>query len=260
MPDTKSIRTRIRGVKSTLHLTEAMGTVASSKMKKANRNMQNAKEFQATLDELIPHLADHAKGHPYLVRVGERCKAIVIAGDRGMAGGYNANIFRTVAGMENTQIIPIGKRACNKFGGTVCSSESFFADDAKRLADELCASFLAGEYDRLVIVSSKYISAMEQRPTIEQILPLTVSEGKGTEMVFEPSADHVLDVYVPQYVAGKILCAVKESFACEVTARKTAMDSAGKNAKDMSDKLQLVYNRVRQGAITQEITEILAGR
>ncbi|MBO5525303.1 MAG: ATP synthase F1 subunit gamma [Clostridia bacterium] len=260
MPDTKSIRTRIKGVKSTLHLTEAMGTVASSKMRKANQAMQSAKEFQSMLDELIPRVAVHAKGHSYLREGGDRCKVIVIAGDRGMAGGYNANVFRTVAKMQNAEVVPIGKRACNKYGAQVCSSERFFADDAKRLADELCDQFRAGAFDRLVIVSSKYISAMEQRVHTEQILPLSAQQDRETEIVFEPSPEQVLDVYVPQYVAGKILCAVRESFACEITARKTAMDSAGKNAREMSDNLQLMYNRARQGAITQEITEILAGR
>jgi F-type H+-transporting ATPase subunit gamma len=165
---------------------------------------------------------------------------------------------------ENAQFVTIGKRACSKYGNEANSSEFFNADDAMALAETTCKDYLEGKFDKLFIVASKYISIMSQEAYARQILPVKLDDdvlqnGLCNSVIFEPDPMTILNNVIVQYVAGKIICAVKESFACEVAARKTAMDSAGKNASEMLDDLQLMYNRARQSAITQEITEIVAG-
>ena len=191
---------------------------------------------------------------------GGKTRLIVIAGDRGLAGGYNANVFRTVRDFADAEIIPIGKRACERYGKQVVSSEKFYAADAFKLANGLCSQFEKGEFDRLGIVTTNYVSMMTQTPEVKWVLPLVKAENtNSTAAIFEPDERTILDIAVPEYLSGVIVACVRESFASEVAARRMAMDSAGKNAQQMIDKLQLEYNRARQGAITQEITEIVAG-
>ena len=193
-------------------------------------------------------------------REGNRVRLIVIAGDRGLAGGYNANVFRLVETLEKETIIPIGKRACDRYKGEFASSEYYTGAQATALARQLCADFAAGEYDRLGIVYTKYVSMLTQEATVQWVLPLTRAEDvKPMAVVFEPDEETILNATVPDYIAGLLMALIRESFASEVAARRMAMDSAGKNARAMIDDLQLQYNRARQGAITQEITEIVAG-
>ena len=263
--DIKALRTRIKSVDSTLHLTKAMGLVASSKIRRANDAMKKGREYTAALRGFVDELscAGECEKSPYMRSRGEdisRTRIIVIAGDRGLAGGYNANIFRLAATYNGAQFIPIGKRACDKFGMTANSSERYSADEAYTLAKSLCADFAAGEYDRLGIISTEYISMMTQNAKMTWLLPLAKSEEKrASGMVFEPDEETVLNAVMPEYIAGILMGSIRESFASEVAARRMAMDSAGKNASAMIDSLQLQYNRARQGAITQEITEIVAG-
>lgn len=263
--DIKALRTRIKSVDSTLHLTKAMGLVASSKIRRANDAMKKGREYTVALRKFVNELScggDCAKS-PYMQFRGEdlsRTRLIVIAGDRGLAGGYNANVFRLAAAYEGAQFIPIGKRACEKYGAEINSSERYTASDAYALAKSLCADFAAGEYDRLGIISTGYVSMMTQDAKVTWLLPLEKSEStRSSGMIFEPDEMTVLDAVIPEYVAGILVGAIRESFASEVAARRMAMDSAGKNATAMIDSLQLEYNRARQGAITQEITEIVAG-
>jgi len=263
--DIKSLRTRIKSVDSTLHLTKAMGLVASSKMRRANEAMKKGREYRGALEAFVAELSksSECRKSPYMQVRGDdisRTRFIVIAGDRGLAGGYNANIVRLAAEYKGAQFIPIGKRACERFGAEINSSERYSADEADELARALCADFAAGEYDRLGIISTKYVSMMTQEAEVTWLLPLTKTESEGSVgTVFEPDELTVLDAVMPEYVAGMLMSAVRESFASEVAARRMAMDSAGKNATAMIEDLQLKYNRARQGAITQEITEIVAG-
>ena len=263
--DIKSLRTRIKSVDSTLHLTKAMGLVASSKIRRANDAMKKGREYKAALGDFVAELSKSSEclKSPYMQARGDelgRTRLIVIAGDRGLAGGYNANIFRLCAEYKGAVVIPIGKRACEKFGADINSSERFSSDEADALARKLCSDFAAGEYDRLGIVSTKYVSMMTQNAELEWLLPLERTADSGAAgTVFEPDEITVLDAVMPEYVAGMIMSAIRESFASEVAARRMAMDSAGKNATAMIEDLQLKYNRARQGAITQEITEIVAG-
>ena len=127
------------------------------------------------------------------------------------------------------------------------------------MAQDLCKAFTEGKFDRLCVVSTEYVSMLTQTPRVTQLLPLVPSEQKGRSVIFEPDELTILNSVVPTYVAGLLVAHARESFACEVAARRAAMDSAGKNAQEMIDELQLSYNRARQGAITQEITEIVAG-
>ncbi len=262
--NTKTLKLRIKSVDSTLHLTKAMGLVASSKMRKANLAMNAGRQYEAAVQsvvDLLTSVPECAKS-PFMraYKDGETTKLIVIAGDRGLAGGYNANVFRTVREFKDAEIIPIGKRACERYGKDIVSSEKFYAADAFKLAKELCEQFQKGEFQRLGIVTTNYISMMTQTPAVKWVLPLSKSENtKSTSAVFEPDERTILDIAVPEYLSGIIVSCVRESFASEVAARRMAMDSAGKNAQQMIDELQLEYNRARQGAITQEITEIVAG-
>ena len=261
--DIKQLRTRIKSVDSTLHLTKAMGLVASSKIRKATDAMVKSNEYASALRETVSQLSTftECKRSPYMaVRDGERLCLIVIAGDRGLAGGYNANIFRLLRQFPDATIIPIGKRACDRFAGKLLYAEKVDYTDAKELAEKLCAEFAEGKFDKIGIICTKYHSLMSQEAYANWVLPIVADpQAKESCAVFEPDEITVLNAVIPEYVAGVILAAVKESFASEVAARRVAMDSAGKNATEMIDRLGLEYNRARQGAITQEITEIVAG-
>lgn len=261
--DIKNLRTRIRSVDSTLHLTKAMGLVASSKIRRATESMVHARRYADALTDTVALLTadgEVAKS-PYMqVRDGARTRLIVIAGDRGLAGGYNANVFRLVRELGEATYYPIGKRACERFDGEFFSSERFSYTDAYAWAETMCRDFENGEFDRLGIVWTRFESMMTQTATVEWVLPITKADDTPARVVeFEPDAATVLTHAVCEYVAGMLMARLRESFACEVAARRMAMDSAGKNAQEMIDELQLKYNRARQGAITQEITEIVAG-
>ncbi len=262
--NTKALKLRIKSVDSTLHLTKAMGLVASSKMRKANIAMNAGRQYEKAVQNVVDLLTavPDCQKSPFMreFKQGGKTRLIVIAGDRGLAGGYNANVFRTVRDLGEAQIIPVGKRACERYGKPIVSSEKFYAADAFKLAKELCEQFASGEFDRLGIVTTNYISMMTQTPKVKWVLPLAKGENsQNTSAIFEPDERTILDIAVPEYLSGVIVDCVRESFASEVAARRMAMDSAGKNAQQMIDELQLEYNRARQGAITQEITEIVAG-
>ncbi len=263
--DIKSLRIRIRSVDSTLHLTKAMGLVAASKIRRATRTMNQSREYASAMQDVVSVLesSPECERTPYMQPKGEGTRLIVIAGDRGLAGGYNANVFRLAATEPDAEMIPIGKRACERWGKPVISSEKYPAAEAKKLADELCRDFQEGKFGRLGILYTRYRSMMSQEATLLWVLPLE-KPGKEAEKadaapVFEPDEQTVLNAAVPTYVSGLLTACVRESYACEVAARRMAMDSAGKNAQEMIDKLQLQYNRARQSSITQEITEIVAG-
>ena len=259
----KSLRLRIRSVDSTLHLTRAMGLVASSKIRRATEGMSRTRAYAAAARRVVATLAasPDCRKSPYMQkRDGGRTRLLVIAGDRGLAGGYNANIFRLAREYPDADIYPIGRRACERFGEGSVSSEYYTSRDALALSHRLCADFVEGQYDRLGIVYTQYVSMLTQTATVAWVLPLSADSGEtGRGMIFEPDEESVLAAAVPEYLAGVLMAAVRESFAAELAARRNAMDSAGKNAEEMIADLQLSYNRARQGAITQEITEIVAG-
>ncbi len=261
--NTKALRVRIKSVTSTLQLTKAMELVASSKIRRASEAMQKGRQYARALSSTVDMLSAErdCQSSPYMaVREENRARIVIIAGDRGLAGGYNANVFRLAKEYPDADFIPIGKRACEKYGKEIVSSEHYSFDDAYKLAEMLCRDFAAGEFDRLGVIFTEYISVMTQEARIKWLLPFEKKEKKeNSSAVFEPDCLTVLDNIALEYVAGMITVLARESFASEVSARRMAMDSAGKNARQMIDSLQLEYNRARQGAITQEITEIVAG-
>ena len=290
--DIKSLRTRIKSFDSTLHLTGAMGLVASSKIKRACDSMYASREFSDGISEITMALAasPECRKSPYFGLVKKetentedaetkaeeqplRTRLIVIAGDRGLCGGYNANVFRTIRTMDAYEIKPIGKRSYDKYHQAdtedeneeteeegYLSSEHYSYEEALEEAKICCKDFLEGKIDRVLVVYNKYVSIMSQEPRVFQLLPLVKEEGtKELGGILEPAPDVLLEELVPEYFACKLYALVKESFACEVAARRMAMDSAKKNAQQMIDNLKLEYNRARQSTITQEITEIVSG-
>ncbi len=261
--NTKALRVRIKSVTSTLQLTKAMGLVASSKIRRANEAMFKAREYISATTRSISHLTNQTEclKSPYMRPFNDgKTKIIVIAGDRGLAGGYNANIFRLCAEYPDAEFIPIGKRACERFGKPIISSERYSFNDAYALSEQLCEQFCNSEFDRLGLIFTEYQSVMVGEAKIKWLLPLQKSDTEDNAgVIFEPDHISVLNSVAKEYVAGILTAYIRESFACEVAARRMAMDSAGKNAKQMIDDLGLQYNRARQGAITQEITEIVAG-
>lgn len=261
--DIKSLRVRIKSVSSTQHLTKAMGLVASSKIRKANLAMSKSREYLNTVLDTVNELTAvrECQKSPFMKEeTSDNLKLIVIAGDRGLAGGYNANIFRLMREFEDADVIPIGKRACERYGKQVVLAEHFSYHDAYALAKQLCEEFALGKFGKLGIVYTKYHSMMSQEAAVRYVLPLQKSESKkSVGAIFEPDELTVLNAVVPEYVTGVLVACVKESVASEVAARRVAMDSADKNAQEMLSNLSLEYNRARQSSITQEITEIVAG-
>ena len=255
--DTKALKIRIKSVDSTLHLTKAMGLVASSKIRRATDAMLKGREYAEAVENILGLLTgnNECKKSPFMRKNGsEKQLIIVVAGDRGMAGGYNANVFKSAKEFPDAEILPIGKR-----GSGYMSAEDFSSADAAELSERLCAEYISGKYGKIGIISTEYISMLSQEAKIKWLLPLEDSPASKASITFEPDEATILKTAVTEYISGIVYSLVKESFACEVAARRTAMDSAGKNAQQMIDELQLKYNRARQGAITQEITEIVAG-
>ncbi len=261
--DIKKLKTRIKSIDSTMHLTKAMGLVASSKIRKATEAMQNSGEYADAVTDAIEMLTacPECSKSPYMKETaGEKTCLMIIAGDRGLAGGYNANIFRLAKQERADEVIAVGKRACDRFGKELILAEDFTYQDALKFSKEICLRFAAGEFDRFGIICTKYVSIMSQEAQIKWVLPLEKKEQKkSVSILFEPDEITILNTAIYEYVAAVMVAAVRESYASEVAARRVAMDSAGKNAQQMLDELYLHYNRARQGAITQEITEIVAG-
>ena len=210
--DIKNLRTRIKSVDSTLHLTKAMGLVASSKLRRTGEAMRNAREYEAALDSAMAALTSgsECKRSVYMRSGGDRTRLIVIAGDRGLAGGYNANIFRFMRDYPDAEVIPIGKRACDRYGKTVNSAERFSADEAVAMANELCADFRDGKFDRLGIVYTRYVSLLVREVEVKWLLHFTAAEsGEASGMIFEPDELTVLEAIASEYVAGKITASVR---------------------------------------------------
>ncbi|MBR3996154.1 MAG: ATP synthase F1 subunit gamma [Clostridia bacterium] len=261
--DIKSLRTRIKSVTSTLHLTKAMGLVASSKIRRATEAMNKGRQYEKAVRDAVTLLTSspECEKSPYMQkREGKKTRIVVIAGDRGLAGGYNANILRLAKQYPDAEFIGVGKRACDRFGTKLYRAEGFSYSDAMEISQKLCEDFKNGEYDRLAFIGTKYISMMTQEAEIKWILPLERTDSSSKAgIIFEPDELTILNNAVLEYITGILVATVRESFTSEVAARRCAMDSAGKNATEMIDSLSLQYNRARQGAITQEITEIVAG-
>ncbi|MBQ3636835.1 MAG: ATP synthase F1 subunit gamma [Clostridia bacterium] len=285
--NTKAIRARIRSVDSTRHITKAMELVASSKIRRAAARMESSRFYR---DVMLDAFADLSAEKSVYARQRARelpALYIVIAGDRGLAGGYNSNIFRSAMTMIRPTdfVLPVGKRAVDYYTARktfkvltpeFASVERFTSGDAAKIAYRARDLYENGEIGAVSLISTKFVSMLSQKPDITYLLPLEVlaenrhpDAGKETEepkdgaakplTEYEPNAEEVLAAIIPEYLSGVLYTSVTEAFASELAARRAAMDSATKNADEMLENLSLKYNQARQSAITQEITEIVAG-
>ena len=277
----KDIKLRIHSVEGTRQITKAMELVASSKLRRAKERAERSRPYFNTLYEAITDIASSASdfASPYLEKSekGADC-FVVIAGDRGLAGGYNNNIFKmfdqAAAGLDDVCVVPVGKKAQDfmrrRPKARVLTDRFALVDgtttaDADEIAKTLCQSFLKGEIRSVTVIYTNFASMLSQVPCTLKVLPIEAStiqeERKGATALtmYEPDGETVFNAVIPAFVSGVFYGAVCESLASEVAARRTAMDAASKNASAMIEELNLRYNRARQGAITQEITEIVAG-
>ena len=268
------IKARMKSVTSTMQITKAMELVATSKLRRAKEKVERARPFGDALSaavESIAALCDEADGGIWSRRNEGPVLAVVIAGDRGLAGGYNANIFRATTALtegEETVYLPVGKKATEYYrhrGADIFTAIESVADvgvgDCLELGRVICDGFASGRFSRAVLVYTEFVSMISQVPRVEELLPLTVA-GDGRDdrdPLIGGDPEEMLAKVVPQYVGGLINAAVLEALASESGARRTAMNAANKNASEMIDNLTLSYNRARQAMITQEITEIVSG-
>ncbi|GGF95915.1 ATP synthase F1 subunit gamma [Paenibacillus aceti] len=279
----REIKRQIKSVQNTRQITKAMEMVASAKLRRAQEKAQSSRPYVDKLREVVSSIANGTDGseeisHPMLVtRPVKRTAYIVITSDGGLVGGYNANILRALtdylkskhASKEEYGLFVVGRKGRDYLGRrqhpvvfdvTDLSDTPRFAD-IKSLAYAAVQGFELEEYDEVYLCYSKFINAITQRPTIDRLLPFESVEHDGvtTAYEYEPSPERVLGVLLPKYAETLIFAALLEGKASELGAKMTAMGSATKNATKMINELTLTYNRARQAAITQEITEIVAG-
>lgn len=280
----KEIRDKISSVKSTQKITKAMEMVAASKMRKAQDRMNAARPYAQKIRSVVAHIAraNLEYKHPFTIeRDVKRVGYIVVSSDRGLCGGLNMNVFRKIMGelvewdSNNVEIdiATIGSKALAYFrraGGNVVSEASHYGDNPN-LSDLLGAitsmlsAYEDGSIDRLYVVSNEFVNTMTQSPEVVQLLPIKTDQVSETEVpalfdyIYEPEAKPILDTVLKRYIESQIYQAVVENIACEQSARMVAMKAASDNAGDLIGELELVYNKARQSAITQEISEIVSG-
>lgn len=272
----KEIKSRIRSMESTRQITKAMQMVAASKLRHAQKRVVNSHPYFEALYDTITDIvnSDSEVSSAYLIkREVRKSLYVVIAGDRGLAGGYNSNILKLVsAEMEGKActILPIGKKAVEWFKtlGKPMRTESYgqatdlSVGDCFGIAKQLADAYKAGEFDEILIGYTNFVSVLSQTPATQRLLPLLpkpAEKRKNPDVLYEPDSTAVFDTIVPEYLGGMLYGALCESLAAEQAARRTAMDAATQNADEMISDLRLKFNQARQAAITQEITEIVAG-
>ena len=271
------IKARIKSVESTMQITKAMELVATSKLRRAKENVEKSRPYYEILRQAIDTVrrSSDAKSTPLTEkRSGRKTLFIVIAGDRGLAGGYNSNVFKMTEQLSrgrDSEFLPVGKKATEYF---MHRQRTIFSDsmpltaevgvgDAMAMASEIYEAFSSEKYSEIFLVYTKFVSMMTQLPVYEQLLPLESSENEASDTGFDPiieeEPEELLKRVVPGYVGGILYSAVCEAIASESASRRSAMNAANKNAGEMIDMLMLRYNRARQAVITQEITEIVSG-
>ena len=272
---TKEIKNRIRSMEATKQITRAMEMVAASKMRKTQTQVAATRPYFESLRGVIENIvaANRDFSSPYLVaRPVKQTVYLVIAGDRGLAGGYNSNLLKMVmAHMEgkNAKVLPIGKKAVEFFKArgvevltdAYAHAETVSMGDCFTIAKSVAKQYLKGDADELFIAYTNLESVLSQIPTVIPMLPLERPQTSSIQpdIVYEPNSVEVFDAIIPEYLGGVLYGALCESRASEQAARRTAMDAATQNAEEMIGQLSLDFNRARQAAITQEITEIVAG-
>ena len=278
MAGMNDIKARIKSVGSTMQITRAMELVSSSKLRRAKAQAEGSRPFHTALTQTIADLSAASgacDGDSIFLHNREVKKTcyVVIAGDRGLAGAYNVNLFRytkALAEGSNYCVLPIGKKAVEHYrrSGAECldlGCTSLADTDigvCSNVASLLCREYKRGNIDRVVVVYTEFINMLSQETTVECILPIVSSsqeEAGGREFLMDEEPTALIDALVPFCVSGLLHAAVAEATASEHGARRNAMSSASKNAGELIDTLQLRFNRARQAAITQEISEIVSG-
>jgi len=278
----KEIKTKIASVQNTQKITNAMEMVAASKMRKAQEGMAASRPYANNIRNVIGHIAlgNLEYRHPYMEeREVKRVGYIVVSTDRGLCGGLNINLFKQVladaakwqSSDAEVEFAVVGAKATsffNNMGAKVTAQISGLGDspsitDLVGSVQVMLKAYDNGEIDKLFIVYNKFVNTMTQEPTIDQLLPLPKSDDEAIkhrwDYIYEPDANVLLDQLLVRYVESQVYQGVVENLACEQAARMVAMKAATDNAGDLIDDLQLVYNKARQAAITQELGEIVAG-
>ncbi len=283
MSSTKEIRTKIKSIRSTQKITKAMEMVAASKMRRAQERMLASKAYAHKIRQVVAHLAcgKSEYQHPFLKdRVQKRVGYIIITTDRGLCGGLNVNLLKSallairakhVDGIE-VDLCLLGTKGelfFKRFGGHVVATKNHLGDsphveDLIGVVNVMLQSYQQGELDGLYLIHNDFVNTMVQKPIIQQLLPVTLNEDLTKlqyhwDYLYEPDAKKVIDVLLKRYIESQVYQAVVENIACEQAARMVAMKSASENANDIIADLQLIYNKARQAAITQELAEIIAG-
>ena len=276
---TKEIKNRIRSMESTKQITKAMEMVAASKLRRAQAQIAASRPYFEILRSTIEDItrANRDFSSPYLKTRGDKkVLYVVIAGDRGLAGGYNSNVLKMVyAQIQDKQaaVLPIGKKAVDSFKSkdvpvltdAYAEAASVGIGDCFSIAKQISRAFLDGQYDEVYVAYTDFVSMLSQSPATMKLLPLEKPETQENapprrcDTLYEHPAEEVFAAIVPEYLGGVLYGALCESRASEQAARRSAMDSATQNADEMIADLSLKFNRARQAAITQEITEIVAG-
>lgn len=283
MAGAKEIRSKIRSVKNTQKITRAMEMVAASKMRKSQERMATSKPYATKIRQVIGHLArSHAEyRHPYLEqRAPKRIGFIIVSSDRGLCGGLNNNLFKSALhAMREWQqrqvdvdLCLIGSKAdvfFRRHGGRVLGQVTHIGDkpnmsDLLGVVQTMLSAYDENKIDAVFIVSNEFVNTMTQRPMVQQLLPLLpdateVGHASYWDYIYEPDARTLLDLLLKRFIESQSYQAVIENIACEQAARMIAMKNASDNAGDIISQLQLVYNKARQAAITQELSEIVAG-
>ncbi len=278
----KEIRTKIGSIKNTQKITRAMEMVAASKMRKTQTKMQATRPYSIKIGQIIKHLAlaNPEYQHPYFIeRDVKRVGIIMISSDRGLCGGLNANLFRRAI-MQMKQwdqdkievdLCTIGSKGAGFFSNVGANitgqiaklGDSPHQEDIIGIIRVMLNAYEEGKIDQLYVMYNKFVNTMTQDPTVEQLIPVhpeEIEELKGQwDYIYEPNAPEVLDTLMIRYIESIVYQGLVENNACEQAARMVAMKSASDNAGKLIDELQLVYNKARQAAITQEISEIVAG-
>jgi F-type H+-transporting ATPase subunit gamma len=282
MASGKEIRTQISSITSTQKITNAMQMVAASKMRKAQERMNVGKPYAQRIRSVVGHIANANPEykHMYMLqREVKRVGFIVVSTDRGLCGGLNINLFKAAiksmkeyADQEiDIDLCLVGAKAAaffNSYGGNVVAAirdlgEEPVVSDLIGGVKVMLDAYAEGTIDKLHLVGNEFINTMTQNPQVEQLLPLLAEEDENLkhhwDYLYEPDAQELLDGLLIRYVESQVYQAVVENGACEQASRMLAMKSATDNAGELIDDLQLVYNKARQAAITQELSEIVSG-
>ena len=281
MAGAKEIRTQIKSIQNTRKITKAMEMVAASKMRRAQDRMNASRPYAERMRQVVGHLAQgHLEyQHPFMVERANvnRVGCLIISTDRGLCGGLNVNLFKQALqniakwkqeGLE-VDLYVFGNKAAATFKRFGIVAQQTHLGDAPRLNDlvgtikVMLDAFEEGRIDRLYMVENEFVNSMTQKPQTTQLIPVKPSEDKAVQYhwdyIYEPESTEVIDLLMKRYIESLICQGVVENIACEMAARMVAMKSASDNAGKMINDLKLIYNKARQAAITQEISEIVGG-